>query len=267
MINIQRDRIRKYLKEGKRFDGRALDEFRDIKVERGISNQAEGSCSVKIGNTEVWAGVKLSVTEPYPDSADEGTFMTTVELSPMASEEFESGPPRIDAIELGRVVDRGIRESGFIDFKKLCIKEGEKVWSVMLDIYAVNDDGNLFDAASIAGLIALAEAKMPKYNEKENKIEHEWTDEKLPLDKEAMALNITLHSIDGNIIIDPSKEEEDVSDFRVSLAMSNHNGDPWISSVQKGKEGTIKDLDKVLKALESSWNKAYPNISKLVWNE
>lgn len=262
--NILKERIVEYLKQGKRFDSRELEEFREIKVEKGISNQAEGSCSVKIGNTEVWAGVKLSVVEPYPDSPDEGTFMTTVELSPMASNDFESGPPRIEAIELGRIVDRGIRESGFIDFKKLCIKEGEKVWSIMLDIYAVNDDGNLLDVAALAGLIALAEAKMPKYNAEENKVEHEWTDEKLPLDKESMALNLTLHSIGGQIILDPSKEEEDISDYRISIAMSPNKGDAWISSVQKGKEGTIDDLEKVLKVLESSWNKLYPKFSKII---
>ena len=35
---------------------------------------------------------------------------------------FDIGRPGIEAIELARVIDRGIRESGFIDFKKLCIK-------------------------------------------------------------------------------------------------------------------------------------------------
>jgi len=52
--------------------------------------------------------------------------MTNLELLPLASPMFESGPPREDAVELARVVDRGIRESESIDLSKLCITPGEK---------------------------------------------------------------------------------------------------------------------------------------------
>ena len=48
------------------------------------------------------------------------------ELVPFASPMFESGPPREDAIELARVVDRGIRHSEIVDKKKLCITPGKE---------------------------------------------------------------------------------------------------------------------------------------------
>ena len=51
------DRIREYLKQGKRFDGRKPDEFREIFIEGGVSNKAEGSARVRIGKTEVVVGV------------------------------------------------------------------------------------------------------------------------------------------------------------------------------------------------------------------
>ena len=123
---IQKDRIIEYLKEGKRFDGRKPEEFRDIEIKMGVSKNAEGSCSIKFGDCEVYCGVKLDAMTPFPDSGNEGILMTTAELSPIASPDFETGPPRIGAIELGRVIDRGLRESGFIDFEKLVIKENEK---------------------------------------------------------------------------------------------------------------------------------------------
>ena len=69
--NITGERIKKYLSEGKRFDGRKLDEFREIVIETGISKNAEGSARVKIGKTEVIAGVKMNTSEPYPDSPDQ----------------------------------------------------------------------------------------------------------------------------------------------------------------------------------------------------
>ena len=130
--HITAERIREYLQHGKRFDGRKDDEFREIKIETGISNKAEGSAKVKIGNTEVIVGVKMDIAEPYPDSPDKGNLMVTAELLPMSNVKYEYGPPRFEAIELGRLVDRGIRESKYINFEKLCIKKGEKVWGIFL---------------------------------------------------------------------------------------------------------------------------------------
>jgi len=174
---INAERIKKYLKEGKRFDGRKPDEFRNIEVEMDVSNKAEGSVKVKMGKTEVVVGVKMDVSAPYADSANKGNLMTTSELLPLSSPRFENGPPKFSAIELGRVIDRGLRESGFIDFEKLCIKEGEKVWTVFVDIYSINDDGNLLDAAGIGALIALKNAKMPKYDKETGKVEKKSTED------------------------------------------------------------------------------------------
>ncbi|MDO8517320.1 MAG: RNA-binding protein [Nanoarchaeota archaeon] len=264
MSNLQRKRIIEYLKQGKRFDGRKPEEYRKIEIKTGISNKAEGSVSVKFGNTEVYAGIKLEVIKPYPDSLDSGVLTTSSELNPMASPDFEMGPPKIEAIELARIVDRGVRESGFIDFKKLCIKEGEKVWGIYLDIYAVNDSGNLVDVAALAALIALANAKMPVYNEKTERVEHEWTKESLPLNKDAMAFNMTIHRIDGVFIFDPVKEEQEISDFRISIAASLNKGKARISSIQKGKEGTIssEEMEKVLNLVEDKIKEIYPQIIK-----
>ena len=116
--NLTKKRITNYLTRGKRFDNRELMQYRNIEIETGISKNADGSARIKIGKTEVYAGVKLEVEEPYPDSEDKGNLVTTVELLPLSSEKYEPGPPRIEAIEIARIVDRGIRESGFIEFKK-----------------------------------------------------------------------------------------------------------------------------------------------------
>lgn len=267
--NLQKKRIIEYLKDGKRFDGRGLDEHREIVVETGLSANAEGSCRLKFGKTEVYCGVKLGLAEPYPDSQDEGTFMTTAELSPMASDDFELGPPRINSIELARIIDRGIRESGFIDFKKLCIKEGEKVWQVFLDIYAINDDGNLLDVAGLAALVALGTAKMPVYNEKEEKIEHELSKDPLPLNKEALAFNMTIHKIGDQLVADASREEELISDYRLSIAVADNKGKARITAMQKGKEGTISesDMENILKMVEDKFKDMFPKISKHVWGK
>jgi exosome complex component RRP42 len=264
---IQKERLVEYLRQGKRFDERKPEEYRKIEIKTGISNNAEGSASVKFGKTEVYAGVKLDVGEPYPDSLDAGNLIVSAELSPLASSDYESGPPSIEAIELGRIIDRGLRESGFIEFEKLCIKEGEKVWNVYVDLYAVNDAGNMLDAAAMAALAALADAKFPAINE-EFKIDKE-KDRKgsLPLNKEAMPFNITMHKIDNQIIVDPVKEEEEISDFRISIAVSSNEGEARITSVQKGKEGAIStdEMEKILNLVDDKFKTIYPEIVKKVF--
>ena len=119
---IMKKKIEELIEKGKRIDERELLEYRDIEIKTGVSAKAEGSAWVKVGDTEVIAGVKLDAVEPYRDSPDSGNLAVGAELSPMASDRFELGAPDIQAIELARLVDRGVRNSECIDFKKLCIK-------------------------------------------------------------------------------------------------------------------------------------------------
>jgi exosome complex component RRP42 len=265
--NLQKKRIIEFINKGKRFDGRGLGDYRDIKVELGISKSAESSVKISFGKTEVLVGVKMAVTVPYPDSQDAGTFMTTAELHPMASSSFEKGKPGINAVEMGRIIDRGIRESGFIDFKGLCIKEGEKVWQVFLDIIALNDDGNMLDVAGLGALIALGHAKMPVYNEEEDKIEHELSDKPLPLNHDALSFNMTFHKIGDSVVADVSKEEEAISDLRLSVAAGDNKGEARITAMQKGKAGAIssEDMESILNLVEDKFKEMFPKVRKLVF--
>ena len=131
-----KDYIISLLSKDVRIDGRKPLDYRDpIKIELNISKNAEGTAKVTIGETEVIAGVKLAVGEPFPDTPNEGVLMVGAELLPLSSPEFESGPPGPQANELARIIDRGIRESGMIDTEKLVIRKGELVWMVYVDIY------------------------------------------------------------------------------------------------------------------------------------
>ncbi|VVB79355.1 Exosome complex component Rrp42 [uncultured archaeon] len=254
---INGERIRRYLSEGKRFDGRKMDEFRNIQIELGISKKAEGSARVRIGKTEVIVGIKMDVGEPYPDSQDKGNLVTSAELLPLSSPRIELGKPGFDSIEMGRIIDRCIRESKFINFEKLCIKEGEKVWNVFVDIYSINDDGNLLDAAGIAAIAALKSAKMPGYNEATGKADYEKHAGKIPLSDD-FPISITFHKIGDNFIVDPTREEEDFSETRVTIGSLKGT----IASMQKGETEviTFEDLSKLLELV----GKVYKDVAKEV---
>jgi len=250
---ISKKKIQELLKQGKRLDGRKPFQFRDIEIETGISNNAEGSARVKIGKTEVIVGVKMNTQSPYPDHEDEGTMSTSMEFSPICGERYELGPPKIDAIEVARVVDRGLRESGFIDWKKLCIKEGEKVWSINVDIYCINDDGGVLDASGLAALVALKTAKFPVYDEETGMVKFgEFTDTPLPLEENGL-LSITLHKIGDSLVLDPTRDEEDASDARLTLALAKYNGETIISASQKGGMAAMT-ADEFLKSIDEAEN-------------
>lgn len=238
--------INSLLDKNKRVDGRGLMEYRKpIKIETGISKNAEGSARVTIGETEVVAGVKLDVGEPYPDNPDEGTIIVNAELLPLSSPEFESGPPDAQTVELARIVDRGIRESQMIDFKKLCVKEGEKAWLVFIDVYTINDAGNLIDASALAAIAALKEARFPKYDKKEEKAVYgELTSEKLPL-KKILPMTCTLVKVGKSIIVDPCVAEEKAMDARLTVTISEEGN---IHAMQKGgdKSLSLEDIEKMI---------------------
>ncbi|MEK6934368.1 MAG: exosome complex protein Rrp42 [Nanoarchaeota archaeon] len=242
-MSIVSNHIVNLLEKDIRMDGRKADEFRDIKIEYGISSKsAEGSARVTIGKTEVVAGVKMEVGTPYPDSPDEGTIIANVELLPLSSPEFESGPPGIESIELARsVVDRGLRESGSLDLKKLLIKKGEKSWTILIDVYSVNDDGNLADAVGLAALAAIKDAKFPKYDEKTEKIDYEQKTKK-GIELNGLPMPVTVVKINDKYVIDPSLDEEKAMKSRLTVT-SIENGS--VCALQKGGNEplTVEDVD------------------------
>jgi exosome complex component RRP42 len=259
-FNITKQRVKKYLEEGKRFDSRNPEEFREITIEYEVSNKAEGSTRVKIGKTEVIVGVKMDVGTPYPDSKDKGNLITSAEVLPLSSPRTELGKPGFDSLEIGRVIDRGLRESGFIDFKGLCIKEGEKVWNLYVDIYTINDDGNLLDAAGIGAIAALKKSAIPKYDEENERVIYdESSGKKVPL-SEVVPITISVYKVGNKFLVDPTREEEDSSTTRI-IAGSDKG---IIYSMQKSNEEavTTEEFTEALSLLEKSWEKVSKKIEK-----
>jgi len=255
IANIKREYINNLASEGKRVDERALDEYRNLKIIPNYIKKAEGSAFVELGGTKVIVGVKYDVGTPFPDIPNEGVMTTSAELPPMASPDFESGPPGEDAIELARVVDRGIRESKAIDTEKLCIKPGELVRIVFVDIQVLDDGGNLIDACGIGAITALKCARMPVYDEDGNPTEEI---EALPLRK--VPVTCTIAKIGGNLLVDPEKDEEKVMQSRVTVSTDE---DGNIVAMQKGIDGSFK-LEEIMEAVRLAKVKGQENREKIL---
>jgi exosome complex component RRP42 len=259
VTRVRQKQIEQLIEKEKRLDERGLLDHREIKIEQGLIERAEGSARVLLGKTEVLVGVKVETGEPFPDTPNEGVLTVNAELVPLASPNFEPGPPDENSIELARVVDRGIRESKAIDSEKLCIDPGKKVFVVFVDIYILNHDGNLIDASALAAVAALLNTKMPNYEIKEGelKIKQGYT----PLPLKSHPITITLGKINNSLIVDPWLEEEQIMDSRISMAI-NDSGN--ICAIQKGGSGYFTP-QQILNASKIAQEKAVELRKKLDW--
>ncbi|MEM0150027.1 MAG: hypothetical protein QXW10_03975, partial [Candidatus Micrarchaeaceae archaeon] len=203
--------IREMLDNEKREDGRGLSDFRSIHILNNLVDSAEGSAQVDLGSTRVLAGVKLEVDTPMEDTPNEGNLVVSSELLPLASADYEPGPPSPEAIELARVVDRGIRAGSCVDTADLFLEEG-KAWYVYADIYVLNYDGNLLDASTLAVMSALMHTRVPKYED--GKVIREEAAKKLKIDN--IVTSATFGKIGGKLLLDTTKNEENAMEARLT---------------------------------------------------
>lgn len=237
---LMRAHVYRLASTGQRVDGRRHEEPREVSIERGFAQNAEGSARVHLGNTDVLVGIKMTAGEPYPDTPNTGVLSTSVELIPMASPTFEAGPPRPDAIELARVVDRGIRESKMVNMEKLCITPKEKVWIMFIDIHVLDYDGNLFDACSYGATAALASTVVPAKNFS--------IGDDFPIPVQHWPVSVTTSKIRDILLVDPNLDEERMADARLTVT-TDENGD--LRAMQKGLSGTFT-YDEVKRIIETS---------------
>jgi exosome complex component RRP42 len=254
---IKRDYLHQLAQKGKRIDNRAFNEYRPVNIEVGIIEKAEGSARVTIGNTQVVAGIKMDIGEPYPDTPNQGVMSTAAELIPLASPDFEAGPPREDAIELARVVDRGIRESEVIKFDELCIVPGVKIWLAFIDIHVIDYDGNLFDASSLAALAALLSAKVPieQLREKLEPLRDTYPEvgayldahpTNYPLPVRDPQISCTFVKFNNAIVVDPLLDEDEIAEVRLTVAIDEKE---HIRAMQKGLNGSfsVEEIKNIIK--------------------
>lgn len=226
---LRRNQIRRLAAAGTRIDGRSLDQLREISIRTNVVNTADGSAEVLLGKTRVVAGVKVGLGQPFQDAPDEGVLIVNAEILPHASPYSEIGPPDETAIELARVVDRGIRHSGFVDFKKLAIDQ-TKVYVLWVDLYVLNDDGNLVDASNLAALAALRSTMLPVAVKDETGIKLDRNNRSaLPSDLSKAPIAVSIGKIENRLLVDPSLEEELSLDGRITITLSQDR----IVSVQK----------------------------------
>ncbi|XP_030538880.1 exosome complex component RRP45A-like isoform X2 [Rhodamnia argentea] len=236
--------IESALLSGLRVDGRNVYDYRKLSINFG---KEDGSAEVHLGQTRVMGFVTSQLVQPYRDRPNEGSLSIFTEFSPMADPSFEPGRPGEFAVELGRVIDRGLRESRAVDTESLCILAGKLVWAIRIDIHILDNGGNLVDAANVAALAALLTFRRPECslggeNGQEVIVHPPEAREPLPLIIHHLPIAVTFafFSDESTLVVDPTHQEEAVMAGRMTATL-NTNGD--ICAIQKaGGEGVPQSV-------------------------
>jgi exosome complex component RRP42 len=231
--DIQTTHILDLAADGKRVDGRGLDEYRTISIVPGFVTTADGSALARIGETAVLCGVKLEPGKPFADTPNAGVLTTNAELIPLSSPTFEPGPPQPGAIEVSRVVDRAIRAAETIDLTKLCVTPGEKTWVCYVDMHVLGHAGNLIDASLLAAVAALSHATVPAKR-------FEVAENDYPLDVQHLPIECTFVRLGESIVVDPTFDEEQAAQGRLTVATDETGR---VVAMQKGLVGAFSPDD------------------------
>jgi exosome complex component RRP42 len=233
------------LARGKRLDGRDFSEMRQLVIETDVIKKANGSARVKLGDSEVIAGVKVETGEPFEGLENKGALIVSAEVLPTASPYIEPGPPDEEVVELARVVDRGVRESEMIDLEKLVLIPGKIVYTIFVDCSVLNTDGNLFDATSYATVGALLTSKLPIFEMQNEKVIDTGNTQPMPVT--AVPASVTSARIGDYVLTDPSAEEEACMDSRITMTTT----DEGFCATQKGHTGSFT-AEQIKKAAEAA---------------
>ena len=112
---------------------------------------------------------------------------------------------------------------------------------VLIDIYTINNQGNLQDAAALAALAALKQTKIPEYDGK--KIDYKNKKDKLPI--ASLPIECSVVKIKDKLLSDPGYDEEKMMDARLTVGITE-NGE--VCAMQKGGKGvlTADDVEMII---------------------
>lgn len=173
------------------------------------------------------ASVSASLEAPYADRHSEGSLTFEVMHTAMAGFGTDFARKNEDAVELSRLVERGLRESRAVDLEALCVQPGRKVWHLQVDVRLLDNCGNATDAVGLAALGALCAFRRPDVTVDPDApggvIIHSPTDrEPLPLTLHHLPLPISFAFFEGGelVALDPLSKEEAAASGSFTVTMN-----------------------------------------------
>uniref|UniRef100_M4BB92 Ribosomal RNA-processing protein 43 n=1 Tax=Hyaloperonospora arabidopsidis (strain Emoy2) TaxID=559515 RepID=M4BB92_HYAAE len=213
---------RKCLQSNVRVDGRSIEATRTAQLQTNVVHTAASSSLVKLGKTSVLTAIKLAVGTPAVATPDQGEIAIQVHLTPLCSNRFSVGRPSEEAQSIGSQLTRIVLGSRVVEMEDLSIAKGQSTWKLMVDVFCVNHDGNVLDAALASVMAALQTLKLPatSINEADNVVSIVPDGDTMPLCVRFGAYATSFAVVDSTVLIDPTSEEEDLASAVLSIAFT-----------------------------------------------
>ncbi|MEN2494279.1 MAG: Ribonuclease PH [Hyphomicrobiaceae bacterium hypho_1] len=198
------------------------DELRSVSLERAISIHAEGSCFIKIGNTQVLCTASLEERVPnWLKGQGRGWLTAEYGMLPRSTHhrmrrEISQGKPSGRTQEIQRLIGRSLRSA--LDLEKL----GER--QILVDCDVIQADGGTRTAAITGAWVALNDCI-------------NWMKERNMLGSDVLKYNIAAVSAgiyNGMCILDLDYAEDSAAQADANFVMT---GDGSIVEVQGTAEG------------------------------
>ncbi|MFP7364178.1 ribonuclease PH [Corynebacterium callunae] len=191
-----------------RFDGRAQDQMRAVKITRGFTSNPAGSVLVEFGNTRVMCTASVEQGVPrFKRDSGEGWLTAEYAMLPAATAERNrresmAGKVKGRTHEISRLIGRSLRAA--VDLSEL----GEN--TIAIDCDVLQADGGTRTASITGAYVALADAIKV--------LQDQGVVRGNPLLPPVAAVSVGL--VDGNICLDLPYEEDSRADVDLNVVMT-----------------------------------------------
>uniref|UniRef100_A0A0E0F526 Ribosomal RNA-processing protein 43 n=1 Tax=Oryza meridionalis TaxID=40149 RepID=A0A0E0F526_9ORYZ len=207
--------LERHLRESVRPDARRLAEARPTTIALAAVSSAHGSALVRLGDTAMLASIKLEVMSPSSEAPDEGSIAVEFHMPPICSPLVRPGRPA----EVAPVISKNLEDILMRDakFEGALFDQWEGILvsiPVEIPLVSVGDDGRVFTVGGNEG-----KAKYELVNREKRK---------LTIANVPFSLTCALHK--GNVLADPTAEEESIIETSVTIVLDSSD---QIVSIQK----------------------------------
>lgn len=219
----------------RRPDGRAPDQLRAVKIERGYVDFAEGSCLVSFGRTRVVCAATVEARVPnWMHGTGKGWVTAEYSMLPRSTvertpREVERGRPSGRTQEIQRLIGRSLR--AVIDREAM----GERMITVDCDCLVA--DGGTRTAAITGGYVALVDALRTLVRRSEL--------ESLPVRDEVAAVSVGV--VEGVTCLDLDYAEDSEAEVDMNVVMTGSGKYVEVQGTAEGDPFDAPTLEAMLR--------------------
>lgn len=238
-----------FREDGKRLDGRDIDEMRPFKMEVGVLPQADGSAMIYFGNNKIIVGVygPREIHPKHLSLAEKLRVRAEYRLATFSVNERKSPAPKRREHELSKMIQEALEPSIFT----------EKFPRSVVDLYilVLDADGGTRAASITAASLALADAGLPL---------------------RGLVSSVAAGKVGDKIVLDLSDEEDKYGQGDLPLAMVNQNrqitllqadGQFTVDEVKEAIELAMKGCDDLFHEQKKVLLEKFKEISKTIAKE